>query len=67
MDFIVAATHIRAHNYGLKCNMTREEMRTKAADVMVPEFVPKSGVKIQVNENESNDNASDNPGIFIYT
>jgi ubiquitin-activating enzyme E1 len=56
MDFINAAAQIRAFNYGLKLNMTRETMAAMASNVMVPEFTPKSGVKIQVNENENENN-----------
>lgn len=68
MDFVYAAAQIRAFNYGLKLNMTRDQMRQKAADVMVPEFIPKSGVKIQVNESEANEAASsENPGVCLGT
>lgn len=52
MDFIVAAAHIRAFNYGLKFDLNRDLVRAKLADIIVPEFVPKSGVKISANEAE---------------
>ena len=47
MGFIVAAANLRAHNYGLKGSDDVEAMRKVADSVMVPEFVPKQGVKIQ--------------------
>lgn len=48
MAFIRSAANMRAFNYGLK-GSTDTEYLTKLADsVMVPEFVPKSGVKILV-------------------
>jgi ubiquitin-activating enzyme E1 len=53
LNFILAAANLHAFNYGLKGD--RDTMRIKKilADVMVPEFTPKKGVKIQVNENEN--------------
>ena len=64
VDFIEAAAHIRAFNYGLKMDLSREELARRAADVMVPEFVPKSGVKIQVTEgeNQNEQNGADGSG-----
>jgi len=47
MGFIVAAANLRAHNYGLKGSADIETMKRVADSVMVPEFVPKQGVKIQ--------------------
>jgi len=47
MDFIVAAANLRAHNYGLKGSSDVEFMKKVADTVMVPEFVPKQGVKIE--------------------
>jgi ubiquitin-activating enzyme E1 len=53
IDFILAAANLHAFNYGLKGEVDREKIRQMAADVIVPEFVPKAGVKIQVQENEN--------------
>ncbi|KAJ2852378.1 E1 ubiquitin-activating protein [Coemansia brasiliensis] len=52
VDFIVAAANLHAFNYGLKGSRDREQIRQMAAAVQVPEFKPKEGVKIQVNESE---------------
>ncbi|KAF9365135.1 SPS-sensor component ptr3 [Mortierella sp. NVP85] len=53
MDFIIAAANLHAFNYGLKGETNPEIFRQTLANVVVPEFAPKSGVKIQVNENEA--------------
>ncbi|ORZ36115.1 hypothetical protein BCR44DRAFT_1479631 [Catenaria anguillulae PL171] len=53
MDFVVHAAHLYAFNYGLKPT-TDASVYAKVLDAMVvPEFVPKDGVKIQVNEQEA--------------
>lgn len=52
LDFIIAAANIRAFNYGLKGNNDIAHIKSVADSIQVPPFTPKSGVKIQVNENE---------------
>jgi len=47
MDFVVAAANLRAFNYGLKECHDMAFFKRVADSVMVPEFVPKSGVKIE--------------------
>merc|ERR1719198_2828313 len=47
LDFITAAANLRAFNYGLKGSTDRLFIKKIADSVMVPEFVPKSGVKIE--------------------
>lgn len=46
LDFLLAAANLRAFNYGLKGSTDRAFIKKVADTVMVPEFVPKSGVKI---------------------
>jgi len=46
IDFIVAAANLRAFNYGLKGTMDRAKIINTVDTVMVPEFVPKSNVRI---------------------
>jgi ubiquitin-activating enzyme E1 len=53
LDFVITAANLRAYNYGLKGESEKAYFKKVLATVMVPEFVPKSGVKIQVNENEN--------------
>merc|ERR1719424_1876364 len=46
LDFITASANLRAFNYGLKGSVDRAFIKKVADSVMVPEFVPKQGVKI---------------------
>ncbi|KAJ2760191.1 E1 ubiquitin-activating protein, partial [Coemansia sp. BCRC 34490] len=59
IDFILSAANLHAFNYGLKGSVDREHVKTVAAAVKVPEFTPKSGVKIQANENDTANADSD--------
>ncbi|CDH55984.1 poly rna transport protein [Lichtheimia corymbifera JMRC:FSU:9682] len=63
MDFIVYAANLHAFNYGLKGETDREVFRRELEKIIVPEFKPKEGVKIQVQENENVD--QDNPSDSI--
>ncbi len=52
MDYIKAAANLHAFNYGLK-GETNEAVYKKVADsVIVPEFTPRSGVQVQINDND---------------
>lgn len=53
MDFVVFAANLHAFNFGLKGETDRAVFKKALADVIVPEFAPKQGVKIQVQENEN--------------
>ena len=53
MSFIVAASNLHAFNYGLKGELTQEYFVKSLQSVIVPEFVPKTGVKIHVSESEA--------------
>ncbi|XP_015599069.1 ubiquitin-like modifier-activating enzyme 1 [Cephus cinctus] len=46
LDYIVAAANLKAVIYGLPTNRNREEIASIVNTVQVPEFTPKSGVKI---------------------
>ncbi|TXT08346.1 uncharacterized protein COLE_05270 [Cutaneotrichosporon oleaginosum] len=50
--YLVAAANLHAYNYGLKGERDPAVFRKALEGFEVPKFVPKSGVKIQVNENE---------------
>merc|ERR1719502_2253195 len=52
VDFILAAANLRAFNYGLKGSTDRAFIKRVVDTVMVPEFVPKDGVKIQSDPKE---------------
>ncbi|KAF8665805.1 hypothetical protein AX16_000249 [Volvariella volvacea WC 439] len=52
LDYIIAAANLHAFNYGLRGETDPAVFRKVLETVIVPEFTPKSGVKIQVNDNE---------------
>jgi len=52
LGYIIAAANLHAYNYGLRGETDPAFFRKVADSVIVPEFTPRSGVKIQVNENE---------------
>ncbi|KAJ7667732.1 ubiquitin activating enzyme [Mycena polygramma] len=52
LQYIIAAANLHAFNYGLRGETDPAIFRKVADSVIVPEFTPKSGVKIQINENE---------------
>ncbi|CAG8556263.1 1888_t:CDS:10 [Funneliformis caledonium] len=53
MEFIATAANLHAFNYGLKGETNRDIIKNVLNTVFVPEFHPRSGVKIQVQENEN--------------
>jgi len=61
IDFILAAANLRAFNYGLKGSTDRAVIKRVVDTVMVPEFVAKSGVKIQSDPKEEPGPPADNP------
>ncbi|RXK40091.1 ubiquitin-activating enzyme E1 [Tremella mesenterica] len=52
MEYIVSAANLHAFNYGLKGEKDPALFRKVLESMKIPEFVPKSGVKIQINEND---------------
>jgi len=61
MEYIRACANMRAFNYGLKGSTDLEYLKRVADSVMVPEFVPKSGVKIESDPKEAEKAASAAP------
>ncbi|KAJ3554773.1 hypothetical protein NM688_g2938 [Phlebia brevispora] len=61
LQYIIAAANLHAFNYGLKGETDPALFKKIADSVIVPEFTPKSGIKVQVNDNEpvQNDGGSD--------
>ncbi|KAF7433328.1 hypothetical protein PC9H_005278 [Pleurotus ostreatus] len=65
IQFIIAAANLHAFNYGLRGEADPALYRKVASSVDVPEFTPKSGVKVQITENDpvaqpgGNDDGSD--------
>uniref|UniRef100_A0A8C2B3E0 E1 ubiquitin-activating enzyme n=1 Tax=Cyprinus carpio TaxID=7962 RepID=A0A8C2B3E0_CYPCA len=59
MDYIMAAANLLAQSYGLPGSTERSALTKLLQDIKVPEFVPKSGIKIHVSDQElQNANAS---------
>ncbi|KAG6838007.1 hypothetical protein H0H93_008401 [Arthromyces matolae] len=52
LEYIISAANLHAFNYGLRGETDQAIFRKVADAVIVPEFTPRSGVKIQINDNE---------------
>ncbi|KAF8742413.1 hypothetical protein AX14_004632 [Amanita brunnescens Koide BX004] len=52
LQYVIAAANLHAFNYGLKGETDPAIFRKVADSVIVPEFTPKSGVKVQINDND---------------
>ncbi|XP_062871211.1 ubiquitin-like modifier-activating enzyme 1 [Trichomycterus rosablanca] len=52
MDYVIAAANLYAQTYGLKGSTDREAVAKLIQQVKVPEFTPRSGVKIHVSDQE---------------
>jgi len=52
MAYIIAAANLHAFNYGLRGSTDPALFRKVADSVIVPEFTPKSGVRVQINDND---------------
>ncbi|EFI27654.1 ubiquitin activating enzyme [Coprinopsis cinerea okayama7 len=52
LAYIIAAANLHAFNYGLRGETDPAFFRKVVDTVIVPEFTPKSGVKVQINDND---------------
>ena len=52
LDYVIAAANLFAQTYGLTGSQDRAAVATLLQSVQVPEFTPKSGVKIHVSDQE---------------
>jgi len=52
LGYIIAAANLHAYNYGLRGGSDPSLFRKVVDAVIVPEFSPKSGVTIQINDND---------------
>jgi ubiquitin-activating enzyme E1 len=57
--YLVSGANLHAYNYGLKGERDPAIFRKALAEFEVPKFEPKSGVKIQINENDPVATAAD--------
>lgn len=53
LDYVVAAANLKAAMYGLEKRADRESVAEMLKEVSVPEFTPKSGVRIAVTDAEA--------------
>ncbi|KAK0528938.1 E1 ubiquitin-activating protein [Tilletia horrida] len=53
LDYVIAGANLHAFNYGLKGSADPAAIKQILSSVVVPEFQPKSNVKIQTNEAEA--------------
>ncbi|KAK8864255.1 hypothetical protein IAR55_001501 [Kwoniella newhampshirensis] len=69
LEYLIAAANLHAFNYGLKGERDPAFFRKVIESMDIPEFTPKSGVKIQVNENEpvAQDNDDDDIEAIVAT
>lgn len=52
LDYIISAANLHAFNYGLRGDTNPAAFRKVVDSVIVPEFTPKSGLKVQVSDND---------------
>jgi len=64
MAYIIAAANLHAFNYGLRGSTDPALFRKVADSVIVPEFTPRSGVKVQINDNDPVPQAGAALGMF---
>jgi ubiquitin-activating enzyme E1 len=65
LQFIISAANLHAFNYGLRGETDPTVFRKVADSVVVPEFTPRSGIKVQVNDNEPVDQSGNGTPISI--
>lgn len=59
LDYVFAGANLKAEVYGIPQVRDRNAVADIVSQIKVPEFVPKSGVKIEVNEANNTNNAFD--------
>ncbi|KAI9292924.1 ubiquitin-activating enzyme E1 [Neoconidiobolus thromboides FSU 785] len=52
LEFIIATANLRAFNFNILENRNIDFIKQAVNNINVPEFIPKAGVKIQVNDND---------------
>ena len=66
IGFIIGAAHLHAFNYGIRksSSVTEKHYLKVMEDMIIPEFIPSSSVKIQANDNEPDPNAQPEGSSF---
>ena len=52
LAYIIAGANLHAFNYGLRGETDPAYFRKIVDTIIVPEFTPRSGVKVQINDND---------------
>jgi len=60
VSFIIAASNLRAVNYGLTGTTNPDQIKSILSNVVVPPFTPKKNLHIQTEDSGPNDNANTN-------
>lgn len=58
LAFVKAAANLHAFNYGIKGNASDEVYQKVVENMMIPDFTPSSGIKIQASDAEPDPNAT---------
>ncbi|XP_076263300.1 ubiquitin-like activating enzyme 1 isoform X2 [Rhynchophorus ferrugineus] len=58
LDYVIAAANLKAQVYGIPTNRDRAYVAELISKIEVPEFVPKSGVKIAVTDSQMSANGN---------
>lgn len=56
IDYVLSAANLRANIYGIAQNRDAEQVAAMAENAVVPEFTPRTGVRIDVTEAEASSN-----------
>uniref|UniRef100_A0A6G1S3P9 E1 ubiquitin-activating enzyme n=1 Tax=Aceria tosichella TaxID=561515 RepID=A0A6G1S3P9_9ACAR len=59
LDYVVAAANLKAYVYGIPQVRDRQKIKDILAQIPVPEFAPRSGIKIAVNDSEAQQSGND--------
>jgi ubiquitin-activating enzyme E1 len=59
LDYVVAAANLKAYVYSIPQVRDRQKIRDILAKIPVPEFAPRSGIKIAVNDSEAHSSTND--------
>lgn len=62
-DFIVAAANLRAQMYGITGRTDEDYFQSILKDVIVPDYIPKDGVKIAANDAEAAESNNGGGGV----
>ena len=60
VDYVLSAANLRAQVYGIPQNRDRAAIIKMLQKVVVPEFTPRSGVRIDVTDSEAQSRQNDN-------